>query len=120
MYRRPCYEPYGTPLSDSFFCALSAISNTGLGTEVTGLSENYALIPDAAKWLLSLYNAYPGVLRYLPSFCFSPHILEEIEYAGKGDTAPFSRSCLRSALHDAGRHDNTQGKKGTIVTPFRF
>lgn len=44
----------GLPLSDSFFCALSAISNTGLGTEVTGISENYALIPDAAKWLLSL------------------------------------------------------------------
>lgn len=43
----------GLPLSDSFFCALSAISNTGLGTEVTGISENYAMIPDCAKWLLA-------------------------------------------------------------------
>lgn len=44
----------GLPLSDSFFCSLSAISNTGLGTEITGISENYAMIPDCAKWLLSL------------------------------------------------------------------
>ncbi len=44
----------GLPLSDSFFCSLSAISNNGIGTDITGISENYALIPDAAKWLLSL------------------------------------------------------------------
>lgn len=43
----------GLPLSDAFFCSLSAISNTGLGTDVTGISENYALIPDLAKWLLA-------------------------------------------------------------------
>lgn len=64
----------GLPLSDSFFCALSAISNTGLGTEVTGLSENYALIPDAAKWLLSLImligrlEIFTILLLFTPTF----------------------------------------------------
>jgi len=43
----------GLPLKDSFFICLSAISNTGLGTDVTGISGNYALVPDAGKWLLS-------------------------------------------------------------------
>ncbi|MBD5203905.1 MAG: TrkH family potassium uptake protein [Bacteroidales bacterium] len=43
----------GLPLKDSFFCALSAISNTGLGTDITGIQGNYAYVPDAAKWILS-------------------------------------------------------------------
>ncbi len=43
----------GLPLVDSFFCALSAISNTGLGTDITGLSGNFALVPDGAKWILA-------------------------------------------------------------------
>ena len=44
----------GLPLSDAFFCSLSAISNTGLGTDTTGFSGNYALVPDIAKWLLAM------------------------------------------------------------------
>ncbi|MDE7381921.1 MAG: TrkH family potassium uptake protein [Muribaculaceae bacterium] len=43
----------GLPLRDSIFCSLSAISNTGLGTDITGISGNYSLVPDLAKWLLS-------------------------------------------------------------------
>lgn len=43
----------GRPLSDSFFCALSAISNTGLGTDITGIGGNFALLPPAAKWILA-------------------------------------------------------------------
>lgn len=43
----------GLPLRDSIFCALSAISNTGLGTDITGIAGNYALVPDMAKWLLA-------------------------------------------------------------------
>lgn len=43
----------GLPLRDGFFCALSAISNTGLGTDTTGIGGNFALIPDIAKWILS-------------------------------------------------------------------
>lgn len=43
----------GMPLKDSFFICLSAISNTGLGTDITGVEGNYALVPDMAKWILS-------------------------------------------------------------------
>lgn len=43
----------GLPLRDGFFCALSAISNTGLGTATTGISGNFTLIPDIAKWILA-------------------------------------------------------------------
>lgn len=43
----------GFPLKDSFFCALSAISNTGLGTDITGINGNYSMVPPLAKWILS-------------------------------------------------------------------
>lgn len=43
----------GFPLRDGMFCALSAISNTGIGTETTGVAGNFAYVSDAAKWLLS-------------------------------------------------------------------
>lgn len=43
----------GMSLDDSFFCTLSAISNTGLGTDTTGMGGCYADIPAAAKWILS-------------------------------------------------------------------
>lgn len=43
----------GLSLKDSFFCCLSAISNTGLGTESTGIANSYELIPDFGKWILS-------------------------------------------------------------------
>lgn len=43
----------GLPLSDSFFCSLSVTSNTGVGTDITGFNGNYALVPDAAKWVLT-------------------------------------------------------------------
>ncbi len=44
---------FGMTLRDSLFCSLSAISNTGLGTDATGVAGNYALVPDGAKWTLS-------------------------------------------------------------------
>ena len=40
----------GVPLDQSFFYALSAISNSGIGT---ASEQSFALIPDAAKWILS-------------------------------------------------------------------
>lgn len=43
----------GLTLSDGFFCALQAISNTGLGTDATGVNGDYSLVCDAAKWLLA-------------------------------------------------------------------
>lgn len=64
----------GLPLRDSFFCCLSAISNTGLGTDITGVDGNYALIPDMAKWTLSFImltgrlELYTVLLIFIPSF----------------------------------------------------
>lgn len=43
----------GMELEDGFFCALQAISNTGLGLEATGVNGDYSLVCDGAKWLLS-------------------------------------------------------------------
>lgn len=43
----------GIGLTDGLFCSLMAISNTGLGTDVTGINGDYSLLPDMAKWLLS-------------------------------------------------------------------
>lgn len=44
----------GVPLVDSFFSSFSCISNTGLGAGVTGYGNSYDILPDAAKWILSL------------------------------------------------------------------
>lgn len=43
----------GLPLGDSVFAALQAISNTGLGTDATGISGDYAMVADYVKWLLA-------------------------------------------------------------------
>ncbi len=43
----------GLPAVDSFFSSFSCISNTGFGASVTGYGDDYLLIPDAAKWVLS-------------------------------------------------------------------
>lgn len=64
----------GLPLKDSFFCSLSAISNTGLGTDITGINGNYQFIPDVAKWILSLImltgrlELYTILLLFTPTF----------------------------------------------------
>lgn len=64
----------GLPLYDAFFYSLSAISNTGLGTEVTGITANYALIPDLAKWTLALImligrlEIFTVLLIFTPTF----------------------------------------------------
>ncbi len=38
---------------DSFFSAFSCICNTGFGAALTGYGENFTVIPDGAKWVLS-------------------------------------------------------------------
>lgn len=64
----------GLPLKDSFFVSLSAISNTGLGTDITGIGGNFALIPWAGKWLLALImligrlELFTILLLFFPSF----------------------------------------------------
>lgn len=64
----------GMPLSDAFFCALSAISNTGLGTDVTGVSANFLMMSDAVKWILCFImltgrlELFTILLIFTPSF----------------------------------------------------
>ena len=62
------------PLKESFFCALSAISNTGLGTNISDVSGNFATIPDTAKWILAFImltgrlELYTILLLFTPAF----------------------------------------------------
>ncbi|MCM1152738.1 MAG: TrkH family potassium uptake protein [Muribaculum sp.] len=64
----------GLPLRDSLFCSLSAISNTGLGTDLTGIEGNYALVPDIGKWVLTFImlvgrlELFTVLLIFTPSF----------------------------------------------------
>lgn len=44
---------FNLPLVDSFFTSFSALSNTGLGANITGYGGSFALVPDAGKWVLS-------------------------------------------------------------------
>ncbi len=45
---------FNVPLIDAFFSAFSCVSNTGLGSSITGYGATYSMLPDAAKWVLSL------------------------------------------------------------------
>ena len=64
----------GMPLADSLFCSLSAISNTGLGTDITGISASYGLVPCATKWILCLImligrlELFTILLLFTPTF----------------------------------------------------
>lgn len=42
----------GVPVAQSFFYSLSAISNAGIGSDMPGVASCFALLPDAAKWIL--------------------------------------------------------------------
>lgn len=42
------------PPIDAFFDAFSCVSNTGLSAEVTGMGTTFEILPDVAKWILSL------------------------------------------------------------------
>ncbi len=44
----------GFPIFDSLFSSMSALSNIGFGYGLTGDSGSFGLIPDVAKWVLSL------------------------------------------------------------------
>lgn len=66
----------GVPLAESFFYALSSISNCGIGVDVEGGGSCFALIPDAAKWILSFImltgrlELYTVLLLFTRSFWF--------------------------------------------------
>ncbi|MDE7414575.1 MAG: TrkH family potassium uptake protein [Muribaculaceae bacterium] len=63
----------GMPLRDGFFCALSAVSNTGLGTDTTGISGNYSLVPDVAKWILSFIMLVGRLELFTVLLIFTPN-----------------------------------------------
>ena len=64
----------GLPLKDGFFVSLSAVSNTGLGTDITGFNGNFANIPDVGKWIISLLmlvgrlELFTILILFFPSF----------------------------------------------------
>lgn len=64
----------GLDVSTGFFCALTAISNTGLGTAATGINGDYSMISDGAKWLMSFImlvgrlEIFTVLLVFTPSF----------------------------------------------------
>ena len=64
----------GLPLKDGFFISLSAVSNTGLGTDITGFNGNFALIPDVGKWIISFLmlvgrlELFTILILFFPSF----------------------------------------------------
>ncbi len=43
----------GCPTVDSFFSSFACISNTSFGASVTGYGDDFAVIPDAANWVLA-------------------------------------------------------------------
>ncbi|MDE6330278.1 MAG: TrkH family potassium uptake protein [Muribaculaceae bacterium] len=62
----------GLPLKDGFFCALSAVSNTGLGTDMTGIEGNYSQVSDMAKWILSFLMLTGRLELYTILLIFTP------------------------------------------------
>lgn len=64
----------GVPLIDAFFSSFSCISNTGLGAGITGFGGSYDLLPDIAKWILSLLmltgrlEIFTVLVLFMPSF----------------------------------------------------
>lgn len=62
----------GLPLKDGIFCSLSAVSNTGLGTDITGIHGNYSQVSDVAKWFLSFLMLTGRLELYTVLLIFTP------------------------------------------------
>lgn len=62
----------GLPAVDSFFSAFSCISNTSFGASVTGYGDDYLMIPDAAKWVLSALMLIGRLEIFTVLVLFSP------------------------------------------------
>jgi len=62
------------PMFDALFTSMSAVSNVGMGYGVTGAMGSYALLPDAAKWLLAFemmvgrLELFTVLILFTPSF----------------------------------------------------
>lgn len=60
------------PLVDAFFSSFSCVSNTGLGSGVTGYGESYDAIPDVGKWVLSLLMLIGRLELFTVLILFTP------------------------------------------------
>lgn len=60
------------PLVDSFFSSFSAISNTGLGANITGYGGSFALVPDTGKWILSFLMLIGRLELFTVLILFTP------------------------------------------------
>lgn len=64
----------GMPLVDAFFSTFTCVSNTGLGAAFTGYGGTFAMLPEAAKWVLALVmlvgrlEVYTVLLLFMPGF----------------------------------------------------
>lgn len=64
----------GVPIIDAFFSSFSCMSNTGLGAGITGHGGSFDLLPDTAKWILSLLmltgrlEIFTVLVLFTPSF----------------------------------------------------
>lgn len=63
---------FDIPLVDSFFSSFSCISNTGLGSGVTGYGGSYEIIPDVGKWVLSLLMLIGRLELFTVLLLFTP------------------------------------------------
>lgn len=62
----------GLPLKHGLFCALSAVSNTGLGTDITGVEGTYSNVSATAKWILSFLMLTGRLELYTVLLIFTP------------------------------------------------
>lgn len=64
----------GVPMIDAIFSSFSCISNTGFGTDITGLGMPYDALPASAKWVLSFVmlvgrlEIFSVLVMFIPSF----------------------------------------------------
>lgn len=62
----------GLSLHDAFFYALSSISNAGLGTEVSVVTQHYSAIAVPAKWIMALLMLVGRLELYTVLLLFTP------------------------------------------------
>lgn len=62
----------GLSLHDAFFYALSSISNAGLGTEVSVVTQHYSSIAVPAKWIMALLMLVGRLELYTVLLLFTP------------------------------------------------
>lgn len=63
---------YGVPLSESFFTALSAISNTSIDNNSIGIECDFLTMPIAAKWTLAFIMLIGRLELYTILLWFTP------------------------------------------------